>query len=43
MFVSDTISNDACVKSLVELLNPLYAVRVGVTPCSGILKGKTLF
>ena len=40
MFFMNTISNDACVKPLVELLNPPYAVCVGVAPCSRILKRK---
>ena len=35
-----TISNDACVKSLVERVNPLYTVRVRIPPCSRILKKK---
>jgi len=31
------ISNDTSVKTLVERVNPLYAVRVGVSPGSGVL------
>ena len=33
-----TISNDTSVKALVERMNPLYAVRVGVSSGSGVLE-----
>ena len=42
MIAKSTISNNAGVKALVELLNPLYAVRVRVPSGSCILKLKNI-